>query len=138
MKYGGLIIENKEYERLIELIGMVKHRSDETYKTSVETLVEELKSAQKVTIDKIPADVVRINSTVDISFPNGNTRTIQVVPPDKSDVMSNKISLLAPMSLALFGYAAGDEVKWQFPSGMQTITILSVRQTNTESQKASL
>ena len=32
------------------------------------------------------------------------------------------------MALALFGYAAGDEIVWQFPSGINTIKIIGVKQ----------
>lgn len=128
MKYGGLIIEEKEYEKLIELIGMSHHRKDLTYQASVEKLLLELESAEKRTFDEMPDDVVRFNSAVSISMPDGNVRNIQVVFPDKSDVSANKISILAPMSLALFGYAANDVIMWQFPSGMQAIKILNVEQ----------
>jgi len=36
--------------------------------------------------------------------------------------------VLAPMGLALFGYAKDDEILWQFPSGLQAIKILKVEQ----------
>lgn len=135
MKYGGITIENREYDKLIELIGMAKHRRDDTYQASIDKLLEELKSAKKLPIAKMPDDVVRFNSTVEISFPNGNKRRLQVVLPNNSDVGSNKISILAPMSLALFGYAANDEVKWQFPAGIQAIKILKVEQLIAEAKK---
>ncbi len=136
MKYGGLIIEHKEYDKLIQHIGMAHHRRDETYQASVNKLLDELKSAKRMSIDKMPEDVVRFNSTVEISFPNGNRRTLQIVSPANSDVSLNKISVLAPMSLALFGYAVGDEVMWQFPTGIQAIKILTVDQLVAEEKTA--
>lgn len=137
MKYGGLIVENKEYDSLIQLIGMAHNRKDETYQASISTLLKELSSAKIVAGDQIPDDIVRFNSVVEISFPNGITRTIELVMPERGNVAENKISILAPMGLALFGYAATDEVMWQFPSGMQAITILSVKQGTVEPKKVS-
>lgn len=128
MKYGGLIVENKEYDKLIQLMGMARNRKDETYQASISKILSELVSAQLVSADAIPDDVVRFNSVVEISFPNGTVRTIEVVTPERGNVAANKISILAPMGLALFGYAATDEIMWQFPSGMQAIKILKVRQ----------
>ncbi|MBF6607342.1 MAG: GreA/GreB family elongation factor [Flavobacterium sp.] len=136
MKYGGLIIEHKEYDKLIQFIGMGHHRRDETYQASVNKILDELKSAKKLSLDKMPEDVVRFNSVVEISFPNGNKRTLQIVSPNNGDVALNKISILAPMSLALFGYAADDEVMWQFPSGVQAIKILKVDQMTVEPKSA--
>ena len=34
--------------------------------------------------------------------------------------------MLAPMSLALFGYAEGDDIEWQFPTGISSIKIVEV------------
>lgn len=48
--------------------------------------------------------------------------------PDKSDIKLNKISILAPMGLALFGYAEQDEILWQFPAGVSAIKIKTVEQ----------
>src|SRR5690606_6992582 len=136
MKYGALIIETKENDNLIQMIGMSHNRKDETYQASVAKLLSELRDAKKLNADEMPADVVRLNSTVKIAFPDGKERTVTLVSPEKSDVASNKISILAPMGLALIGYAADDQVMWQFPNGLQAIKILSVQQTAPETKIA--
>jgi len=137
MKYGGLIVETKEYESLMRIMGMAHHLRDNTYKASVDQLLEELKSAKKVAMANMPEDVVRFNSFVTIEIPKGGTRTIQVVMPEKSNVAANRISILAPMGLALFGYAQDDEVQWQFPAGIQSIRLLKVEQDTVEKSVAS-
>ncbi len=128
MKYGGLIVEAKEYESLMQIMGMAHHLHDKTYKASVDQLLAELKSAKKVTLSNMPSDVVRFNSVVTIEIPKGGTRTVQVVLPERSNLAANRISILAPMGLALYGYAQDDEVQWQFPAGIQQIRILKVEQ----------
>ncbi|MDT0688805.1 GreA/GreB family elongation factor [Salegentibacter sp. F188] len=128
MKYGKLIIEKKEKEFLKQVMSLAKYYKDNTYKTSIEKLNEELKHAQIVTIEKMPQDVIRLNSLVTIETPYAVKKTYQIVTPDKSDLRKDKISILAPMGLALFGYAEGDEVSWQFPMGESSIKIIKVLQ----------
>ncbi len=130
MKYNELIIETKEFELLKGLIAMAPHRRDATYKASVDTFLEELKSAQKTPIAKMPEDVVRLNSTVTIQDKFRNIHSYQIVKPEFGDLKANRISVLAPMALAVFGYAVDDEIKWQFPLGMQTLKILKVEHTS--------
>ena len=136
MKYGSLIIDSKENDRLIEMIGMSHNRRDATYQSSIAKVLDELKIGIKVNADEIPDDVVRFNSVVEVALPDGKVRKMQIVLPEKSDVSADKISILSPMGLALIGYAADDEVVWRFPSGMQSIKILSVVQAAPEAKIA--
>ena len=85
----------------------------------------------------MPDEIVRFNSIVTIQIPNGDEKTFQIVTPEKSDISLNKLSILAPMGLALFGYAVGDEFLWQFPTGMNKIKIQKVNQVD-ETQKTFL
>lgn len=128
MKHGALIIETNEYDYLKQTMGMATNRKDMTYHASTEKLRNELQSAKIKDLAEMPRDVVRLNSFVTIQMPNGMTKKIQLVKPEKSDVATSKISILAPMGLALFGYAQDDEVLWQFPSGIQAVKLLEVEQ----------
>ena len=53
-----------------------------------------------------------------------------MVTPAESDVKHGKISLLTPMGSAVIGYAEGDTIVWEFPSGEQNLTIEKVEQGN--------
>lgn len=128
MKYGEIIVEKKEYELLRRTITMAHYHKDESYKSSIEKLRNELACARIVSNKNMPEDVVRFNSHVTIQTPFDMQKTYQLVAPEKSDIKQNKVSVLAPMGLALFGYAKGDEILWQFPSGENTITIIEVEQ----------
>lgn len=128
MKYGELLIETKEYDMLMQIITMAHHKKDPTYKASMDKLRQELKSARIVPIEKMPDDVVRFNTFVTIQDPFDNIPVYQIVTPEKSNLTEHKVSVLAPMGLALFGYAQDDEIMWQFPTGMQAIRILKVEQ----------
>lgn len=128
MKYGELIIEKKEYELLRRIMGMAKYYKDDNYRTSIEKLNEELKRAKIVRRKEMPDDVIRFNSTVTIRTMFNVEKSYQIVTPEKSDIKYNKISILAPMGLALFGYALGDDILWKFPAGESFIKILEVKQ----------
>lgn len=128
MKYGEIIVEKKEHELLRRIITMAHYYKDETYKLSIEKLRNELGRARIVSNKKMPEDVVRFNSMVTIQTPFNVQKSYQVVTPEKSNIQENRISVLAPMGLALFGYAKGDEILWQFPSGESAIKILEVEQ----------
>ncbi len=128
MKYGEIIIEKKEFELLKQLISMSQHYRDKSYRASMEKLLAEMSRARVVSHSKMPVDVIRLNSEVAISVPGNMQRRYTVVTPEMSDLKQNKISILAPMGLALFGYAKGDQIEWEFPAGINKIEILDVVQ----------
>ncbi|WP_037321211.1 GreA/GreB family elongation factor [Salegentibacter sp. Hel_I_6] len=128
MKYDVIIIEKVEYELLKRIVSMAQYYKDSTYRASIEKLKNELDLAKIVNEEDMPEDVVRFNSKVGIATPFSVNRTYQIVTPDQSNIKENKISILAPMGLALFGYAQGDEVEWEFPTGKNAINIVAVEQ----------
>lgn len=128
MKYGELIIEKREYNFIKQLISLARYYKDSTYKLSLEKLNKELEHARIVPNKLMPKDIIRLNSIVTIETLFNDTRTYQVVTPEKSNIKENRISILAPMGLALFGYAESDKILWQFPMGESPITIKKVEQ----------
>ena len=128
MKYGKLVVEKREFAMLHRLLLQGPGKVDSIYSTSVEKLSQELKSAKTVDEAEMPEEIVRFNSIVTISTPLNKDKTFQLVLPDKSNIAENRLSILSPMGLALFGYAEGDSVLWEFPSGVNKINILKVEQ----------
>lgn len=132
MKYDVIIIEKVDYELLKRIVSMAQYYKDTTYRASIEKLKNELDFAKIVKEKNMPKDVVRFNSMVEIATPFGANKTYQIVTPDHSNIKENKISILAPMGLALFGYAQGDKVEWEFPTGKNAINIIKVEQMERE------
>ena len=128
MKYNVIIIEKVEYELLKRIVSMAHYYKDSTYRASIEKLKNELDLAKIVSEKNMPKDVVRFNSKVEIATPYAKGQTYQIVTPDQSNIKENKVSILAPMGLALFGYAEGDEIEWAFPTGKNSIKIIGVEQ----------
>jgi len=128
MKYGGLVIEKKEYVLLKRFMNLSGYYKDKTLRKSVEKLVGELESAQIYDEADMPEDVIRFNTTINITSENGWTKKFKLVLPTESDVNSSKISILTPMGAAVIGYAQGDTLIWDFPAGEQRLRIELVEQ----------
>jgi regulator of nucleoside diphosphate kinase len=135
MIHGSLIIEKKEYvllKRFMNLSGYYSgYYKDQTFRKSVEKLVGELESAQICDEADMPKDVIRFNTTLTIGSESGWRKTFKLVMPNESDVKNDKISILTPMGAAVMGYAEGDSLIWEFPSGEQRLSIEKVVQENT-------
>ncbi|SFI99062.1 GreA/GreB family elongation factor [Olleya namhaensis] len=127
MKYGSLILEKKEYVYLKRILNISGYGDDASVTKSLVKLSEELKTAQIVNNDEVPEDIVRFNSIVTIASDNGWEKELQVVVPMEKNVTLNKVSVLAPMGAALFGYSKDDTIDWDFPGGAQKIRIVDVQ-----------
>lgn len=92
-------------------------------------LLDELKSAKVIKDDKLPDDVVCLESKVEIQEAiTGRRFTFQIVLPSEADMKKNKISVFAPIGVALLGYRTGAMVQWEMPNGLKTFEILNVEQ----------
>ena len=83
-------------------------------------LVDDLVArANVVPGNKIPADVVTMNSVVRVVDDAGSEQEWTLVYPDEANVASAKLSVLSPMGAALLGARAGKSVKYSSPNGAQ-------------------
>jgi len=123
---NSLLLRKDDYEIIQSYLktGPHKHSFD---RKNAEELKVELKKAKLVSPDKFPEDVVRLNSKVKIKEDqNDKTMEFILVTPDKADIKERKISVMAPIGIALIGFRQGQRVKWQVPSGKKTFTIMEV------------
>lgn len=75
-------------------------------------LKDELKKARVLPADKLPADVVAINSKVWITYLDSEiTEVFTLVMPTDADG-NERISVLSPLGMAILGYRAGDKIEW--------------------------
>ncbi|TLP82341.1 GreA/GreB family elongation factor [Maribacter sp. ACAM166] len=130
MKYEKLIIEKKEYVLLKRFMNLSGYYKDETLRKSVKKLLGELESAEILDVADMPKDVIRFNTMITIVSENGWHKKFTLVMPNESDMKNYKISILTPMGAAVMGYAEGDSIIWEFPSGEQKLTIEKVEQEN--------
>lgn len=51
---------------------------------------------------------------------------IQIVMPSQSNIKEGKVSVLAPLSIAIIGFKENDLVDWLLPSGNKALKIITV------------
>ncbi len=93
----------------------------------LDLLMQELDKAKVVANDEIDKDIVRLNSTVEVEdVANKNVMKFTIVLPKEADFKQQKISVLAPIGIALIGFREGMTIEWTLPGGNKTINILKV------------
>lgn len=126
MKRRKIILTTEDHRRLEALLTSNTSRliggSDR-----VDELQSELLRAQVVLPDKIPGDVVTMNSTVALrDLDTDDVDTYTLVYPDRADIANCKLSVLAPIGTAVLGYRVGDEIQWQVPEGRRRLRVEQV------------
>jgi regulator of nucleoside diphosphate kinase len=92
-----------------------------------EKLQAELKAATIYSEDELPADVVCLKSQARIAnVKTGKEFTFKLVMPEEANIKVQKVSVFAPIGIALFGYRTGDSINWEMPDGIQEFKILEV------------
>lgn len=88
--------------------------------SSLAELVDDLIArANVVPGNKIPKDVVTMNSVVRVVDDAGAEQEWTLVYPEEANVTSAKLSVLSPMGAALLGSRAGKSVKYSAPNGAE-------------------
>lgn len=125
MRYSKLILCKKDHD-LLRVVLKNWNLSSELNKVNYYSLSYELQKAEIVKSEDIPADVVKLNSIVDIETPLGLFENFQLVVPTERSTRNKKLSISSPLGSAIIGYALGDEIRWHFPIGERTIKIVRV------------
>jgi regulator of nucleoside diphosphate kinase len=122
-----LILLKSDYELLLTYIFSKLSPISGDYRNA-EQLYEELKQAEvHENAQDVPADVVRINSMVEVEeLETQRRQRFQIVVPAQASQSSRKLSVFAPLSIALIGYRSGRQVSWQMASGKKLFMIRDV------------
>lgn len=93
-----------------------------------EKLQAELKAATIYAENELPTDVVCLKSEARIAnVKTGKEFTFKLVMPEEANIKVQKVSVFAPIGIALFGYRTGDSINWEMPDGIQEFKILEVK-----------
>lgn len=118
-----ITITKLDYSRIKSSINEAK-QSKSISVADADALMNELDSANVVQSEKVPGDVVTMNSIVKISFLNSQKQIeFQIVYPGKANLKEKKISIFSPIATGLLGYKTGDEIEWIVPAGPTKIRI---------------
>jgi regulator of nucleoside diphosphate kinase len=119
---SSIIVTEFDKRRLLGLIELFRSRSMDP--DSLDELELELERADTVDPWSVPADVVTMNSTVELVDLGTRERlTLTVVFPGAAAAASGRISVLAPAGRALLGAREGAQIAWPVPSGTRRVSV---------------
>ena len=120
---GHIYITDTDRRRLEKLLSTKEIHAGKDRK-HLENLKQELDNAKVVESKKIPADIVTMNSQVQLTnLDTLETLTWTLVFPWNANIDQGKISILAPVGTALIGGKAQDVVEFEVPSGHTRLRI---------------
>jgi regulator of nucleoside diphosphate kinase len=111
-----------------KLLALVDRHLEGSEAAAAELLESEVERAEVLPAKDMPADVVTMRSTVVFEDVDTGKRTEAVLAyPEEADPARSKISVLAPVGMALLGLATGQSIAWRVPSGRtRTLRVLDV------------
>jgi regulator of nucleoside diphosphate kinase len=126
MTEHAIYITANDAAKLRDLISQAQH-SDYRKSSYLQSLSNELDRAVIVEAQKIPPDVITMNSQASlIDVETGEEMLYTLVFPDDADAMQGKISVLAPIGTAMLGYRVGGEFEWDTPGGKLKMRVTKV------------
>jgi regulator of nucleoside diphosphate kinase len=114
---GVIWLTAQDYNRLRHLLADLARQS-RGMQTGLRTLEEILDLARVVHAEKVPGNVVTMNSRVLFEDIHSHEEgTVTIVYPADADPSNGKISVLSPVGAALVGESEGAEVELPLPHG---------------------
>jgi transcription elongation factor GreB len=89
-------------------------------------LEESLHSAEIVTAPSGPAEVVRFGACVTVRESDGTETSYRIVGVDETDADENTVSWMSPIAKALLNRKRGEQIRFKFPSGEETLQIIDI------------
>ncbi len=115
-----------DMKRLRELIDLAR-RAEAYSKDYLDKLSVELDRGQLVAPEDVPKDVITMNSRVCLTdLDTGEETVYTLVFPENADINQGKISVLAPIGTAMFGYRIGDAFTWEVPDGVIRLQVKEI------------
>ncbi|OQA03037.1 MAG: Regulator of nucleoside diphosphate kinase [Planctomycetes bacterium ADurb.Bin401] len=115
------ILSEYDHKRLEQLIARKWSEKDFD---NVQKLKSGISNATVVSSEKIPGEIVTMNSRVVLEdLSSGSEFDFQIVFPSNANIEKGKISILAPMGTAVLGSKVGDTVDFVSPKGIRRLKI---------------
>jgi regulator of nucleoside diphosphate kinase len=113
-------VDSRRLEMLIEGSRIAAPRDAD----SIEQLERHLDDAEITPAHGIGPDVVTMNSEVKVrDLDTYETIVFRIVFPRAADAGAGKISVLAPLGMAVLGRRKGDQVAWETPGGLRRLQV---------------
>jgi regulator of nucleoside diphosphate kinase len=82
-------------------------------------LLTELERADICQHGEVPPNVVKMYSVVQFTTDKGSEHKMQLVYPEESDIIHDRLSILSPMGTALIGLSEGQVMYWTDRAGQE-------------------
>jgi len=120
-----ILLTDFDRRRLDGLLRVLRERSA-VDPWNLHALELELERAEVVPPERVPSDVVTMNSRVSLLDLDSGARTaVSLVFPDTPGDAS-RVAVLSPLGLALLGCREGDVLAWQTAEGPRQLRVDSV------------
>lgn len=122
----ALRISSSDHLRLRQLLDAAIN-SQPRQRETLQPLRTELDRAEVLPPEAMPSTVVVMGSKVGIEDrESGEVDTYTLVYPEHADGGAGRLSILAPVGMAVIGFAEGDTFAWRTPGGMRRLLIRKV------------
>jgi regulator of nucleoside diphosphate kinase len=120
------LLPEPDARRLTEIAEGIHGASRRDY-DGLARLSDALDRARVVSSEELPPDVVSMHSTVRVAdAETGEESTYTLVYPASADAAARKLSVLAPIGLAVLGRREGDAIEPQAPGGVRRLRIVKL------------
>jgi regulator of nucleoside diphosphate kinase len=121
----NVVITEVDFDRLKVLIDSPQYRVNDAMRLA--SLREELNRSQIAHAERIPKKVVTMHSRVRVwDLGTEESETYTLVYPADADIEEGKVSVLAPLGLALLGARVGQVVEFDAPAGLRRLRIQKI------------
>jgi len=118
-----LVVTDTDLARLSEMARALR-ANRHPYRQYAGQLEVELARARVVPRGEVEADVVTMNSTIRIREQRGReVEEFTLVYPNEADALNGRLSVLAPLGMAVLGARVGDVITWRVPAGERTFRV---------------
>ena len=121
-----IVLTQFDRRRLEGLLQVFRRRSG-VDAWNLDALELELGRARVVPAERMPANVITMNSRVRLlDLDSGDRTAVSLVFPDAQVEDDSRVPVLSQLGLALLGCREGDVLTWQTPDGPHRLRIESV------------
>ncbi len=127
MNDTSIYLTENDCERLRDLVQQSVRDRHGRDRSAFQMLDQELARANVIPPEQMPGDVVTMNSRVKVRVMDTSHQWDFVVSwPADADPDRSRISVLAPLGMAMLGCRRGQTVEWPMPDGRCTLKVEDV------------
>ena len=113
MKSHSIVVSDADMAGLSRLVKALRHSLFRD-QLQLESLNQTLESAEVASSERIPRDIIRMNSRIHVlDLDTGKKELYTLVFPEHADMSTCLISVLAPVGIALLGRKKGEVIEVQ-------------------------